>query len=66
MPTDIFYRERARYGALRRSRQPNDAELLNAQHTMQAEALVEAINRAMKKAPPMTPELRERVIALLS
>ena len=30
------------------------------------QAFIDAINRALAKAPPLTPELRERVLGLLS
>ena len=33
---------------------------------MQEQALVDAIDRALAKAPPMTPHVLERIIALLS
>jgi hypothetical protein len=57
---------RGRYASLSRDREPNDPELVAARHTMQEIALVNAIERALTKAPPMTDELRARIIGLLS
>jgi hypothetical protein len=61
-----FLQARGRYASLTRDRPPGDPELVAAKHTMQEEALVIAITRALAKAPPMTEELRARIIALLS
>jgi hypothetical protein len=66
MPTDIFFRERARYGALVRSRRPGDPELVAARALMAEESLVDAIAKALAKAPPLTPAVRERILGLLS
>jgi hypothetical protein len=66
MPTDVFYRERGRYGSLLRSREADDPELIAAKNLMLEEALVEAVRRAMLKAPAMTDAVRQRVIGLLS
>lgn len=59
-----LFRERGRYAALTRSRPADDPELLEAQRSMREEALVVAIKRALKNAPPLTAHLRDRVIAL--
>ena len=56
-------------GQVRRSdpdRAPDDPELVDTKHAMQAEALVAAVEKAMRKAPPMTDDLRQRIIGLLS
>ena len=66
MPTDIFLRERARYGALVRSRKADDHELLAARALMAEESLVDAISKALAKAAPLTPAVRERILGLLS
>jgi hypothetical protein len=66
VPADTFYRERARYGALKRSRKPDDPELLASRAIMAEESLVAAINKALAKAPPLTPAVRERILGLLS
>ena len=65
MPTDTFYRERARYGALKRSRKPDDPELLASRAIMDEESLFDAVSKALKKAPPLTPQVRERILGLL-
>lgn len=59
-------RERGRYAALLRSRPADDPELIDAHRCMREEALVAAIGRALKGAPPLTAELRARIDALLS
>ena len=66
MPTELFYQERARYGALTRSRKPDDPELLASRAVMDEESLVAAIAKALAKSPPLTPEVRQRIIGLLS
>jgi hypothetical protein len=62
-PTTLF-RERGRYAALTRSRPADDPELLEAQRCMREEALLAAIKRALKNAPPLTGQMRDRIIAL--
>jgi hypothetical protein len=59
-------RARGRYAALLRSRAADDPELLEAQRCLREEALIAAIGRALKKAPPLTLELRARIGALLT
>ena len=61
-----YMQARGRYASLTRDREPNDPELVAAKHTMQEEALVIAITRALAKAPPMTDTIRARIIGLLS
>ena len=65
MATDIFYRERAKVGSLTRSRQPDDPELVAARAVMAEESLVDAIAKALSKAPSLTRAVRERINALL-
>jgi hypothetical protein len=63
----LTYRQaRGRYASLTRDRAPNDPELLAAKRTMQEIALVNAIDKALAKAPAMTDELRARIIGRLS
>jgi hypothetical protein len=61
-----YMQARGRYASLTRDREPGDPELIAAKHTMQEEALVIAVEKALAKAPPMTAELRARIIGLLS
>jgi hypothetical protein len=61
-----YMQARGRYASLTRDREPNDPELIAAKRTMQEIALVNAIEKALAKAPPMTDGLRARIIALLS
>ena len=65
MATKTFDRERAKVGSLTRSRQPSDPELLAARSLMAEESLVDAVAKALKKSPPLTPAVRERINALL-
>ncbi len=59
-------RERGRYAALLRSRTADDPDLLKARRRMREEALVNAIERALKNSPPLTTELRARIETLLA
>jgi hypothetical protein len=61
-----FMQARGRYASLTRDREPDDPELVAARQQMQEIALVNAIDKALAKAPPITEELRARIIALLS
>ncbi len=61
-----FQRHRARYAALTRSRPGDDPELVDARRLMQEERLVKAIEDALDKAPPMTTQVRQRIVGLLS
>jgi hypothetical protein len=61
-----YMQARGRYASLTRDRESGDPELIAAKHTMQEEALVIAITRALAKAPPMTDAIRARIIGLLS
>lgn len=61
-----FHSYRARYAALTRSRAGDDPELVDAQRLMQEERLVKAIEDALDKAPPMTSQVRQRIVGLLS
>jgi hypothetical protein len=65
MSTSTYRAERARYASLTRSRRPDDPELVASRQLMQEQALVDAINRALAKAPSMTDQLRTRIIDLL-
>jgi hypothetical protein len=65
MATKTFYRERAKVGSLTRSRPADDPELLTARSLMAEESLVDAVAKALKRSPPLTPAVRERINALL-
>ena len=64
MPT-TFRVERARVAVLTRYRNPDDPELLTARRRMHEEVLVDAITKALTKAPPLTPTVCDRIISLL-
>ncbi len=61
-----FLQARGRYASLTRDRAPDDPELVAARREMQEAALMNAVEKALAKAPPMTDELRARIIGLLS
>jgi hypothetical protein len=61
-----FLQARGRYASLTRDRAPDDPELLAARREMQEAALMNAVEKALAKAPSMTDELRARIIGLLS
>ena len=65
MATEDFYRYRGVVGSLTRSRPADDPELLAARSRMAEESLVDAVAKALKKSPPLTRAVRERINALL-
>lgn len=56
---------RARHAALTRSCEPNDPRLLDARRDLAAASLADRIRATVDAAPPLTPEQRERLAALL-
>jgi hypothetical protein len=65
-PLSTVYARRARVAALARFRDAVDPELTLARAQMGEEVFGAAVERALASAPPMRPEVRDRVIALLS
>ena len=65
MATEDFDRYRGVVGSLTRSRPADDPELLAARSRMAEESLVDAVAKALKKSPPLTPAVRERINTLL-
>lgn len=61
-----FLQARGRYASLTRDRAPDDLELVAARQQMQEAALLRAIEKALAKAPPLSDDLRARIIGLLS
>ena len=66
MSTSTFRSERARYASLTRSRPADDPELVASRQRMHEQGLIDAIDRALQKAPPITGKVHERIIALPS
>ena len=66
MSTSTFRSERARYASLTRSRPADDPELVTSRQRMHEQGLIDAIERALQKATPITGKVHERIIALLS
>jgi hypothetical protein len=56
---------RARIAALSRDRQPDDPELVDARRALAALRLEEHVARVVASAPPLTPEQRDRIAAIL-
>lgn len=63
--SDSWTTLRARVASLSRSRRANDPELLEARAALKALKLEEAVERALREAPPLTTEQRARISALL-
>lgn len=57
--------ERARIGALSRSRTADDPELLDARRNLRVERLAEFIRKTVDAAPPLDQETRDRLALLL-
>jgi hypothetical protein len=57
---------RARAAILSRYRDPDDRELSSARQKLAEETLVAAVRRALDAAPPLTPEVRTRIVGLLT
>ncbi|HRD10806.1 MAG TPA: hypothetical protein PLI79_02985 [Mycobacterium sp.] len=65
MANPIYRAERARYASLTRSRAPDDPQLAVSRQIMLEQGLIDAIDRALSKAPPVNDDLCERIMALL-
>ena len=60
-----FYLARSAVGNLSQTRSADDPVLIDARRRMEEESFLIAVSRAIDKAPPITPELRQRVVELL-
>jgi hypothetical protein len=61
------YREtRARYSSLRRHRDADHPDVIEARRSMEEAALINAIQKALAKAPQLSDQFRARIAALLS
>jgi hypothetical protein len=61
------YREkRARYSSLRRYRDHDHPDVIEARRSMEEAAVINAIQKALAKAPQLSDEFRARIVALLS
>jgi hypothetical protein len=61
-----FYLARSAVGNLTQTRSADDPVLIDARRRMEEESFLIAVSRAIEKAPPITPELRQRVVDLLA
>lgn len=66
MSTNRVNSRRGHLAALHRWKDATDPALHDARVALQEETFVAAIERALRAAPPITPTLRARVVALLS
>jgi hypothetical protein len=57
---------RARVAALARFRDSADPELAEARLRLHEERFVAAVERALNVAPPLRPEVRDRIVVLLT
>ena len=57
---------RARVAALARFRDSADPELVEARLRLHEERFVAAVERALNDAPPLRPEVRDRIVILLT
>lgn len=56
---------RGRVAALTRSRPADDPELVEARRDLAAEVIAQHVAKVVAKAPPLTPEQRDRIAAIL-
>ncbi len=61
-----FYLARSAVGNYTQTRSADDPVLIDARRRMEEESFLIAVTRAIEKAPPITPELHQRVIDLLA
>lgn len=58
--------DRALVASLSRHRKSDDIELIEARRNLKAARLAEHVERVVAQAPPLTPEQRDRIAALLT
>ncbi len=63
--SEAIFHHRGRVAALTRSRSSDDPDLVSARSDLKAAQLADHIHRAVSTAPPLTPEQRDRLSALL-
>jgi hypothetical protein len=66
MPPSSLAHHRARAAVLTRYRSDDHPELLDARQKYGEERLLDAVERALAAAPPLTDEVRQRIVGLLS
>ena len=52
-------------GALSRSRNADDPDLADARRNLRAARLADYVEKVVAEAPPLTPEQRDRITAIL-
>ena len=63
---NAFRVHRGRAAVLTRYRDPADPELLDARQRMREEGFLQALEKALAKAPSLDQHVRQRALALLS
>lgn len=66
MPCTNVNSLRARVAALARFRDSADPDLAEARLRLDEERFVAAVERALNDAPPLRPEVRDRIVVLLT
>lgn len=56
---------RAKVASFTRSREPDDPEFIAAKRDLAAAVLEKHVAEVVSKAPPLTPEQRDRIAAIL-
>jgi len=65
VPKSRALSHRGRLNALKRHRSPDDPAIADATRDLAAERLAEHVRRVVDAFPPLTPEQRDRIAALL-
>lgn len=63
--TDIYV-QRARIAALSRHHPDDSPVMLEARAKLGEDMLIRSVEQALAKAPPLTPEMRQRIVSLLA
>ena len=66
MPEANLFQKRGRVAALSRSRTADDPEFIAARQDLAATKLELYVARVIEAAPPLAPEQRDRIAALLA
>jgi hypothetical protein len=66
VPAPNTRHHRARVAVLARYRDPDDPELVTERQRLAEAKLIAAVERALAAAPLLTPEVRTRIVGLLS
>jgi hypothetical protein len=65
VPTTTWKQKRGRLARLSQDLPPNHPDLIEARRELKAQRLEEHIAKVVDSAPPLTPEQRDRIAAIL-